>query len=81
MLGVEPLDLFHAGAGVLGEIEYVDLAMRENDPHADGCVAEAINAAFRIRHRIMLQPRLIQQRIELTRKDAGCRRSAETARS
>jgi hypothetical protein len=37
--GVEAFDLLNAGAGVLGEVEDVHPALRENDPHANRGVA------------------------------------------
>jgi hypothetical protein len=36
---VEAFDLLNAGAGILGEVEDVDLALRENDPHTNRGVA------------------------------------------
>ena len=57
----------YARAGVLGEVEDVHLAVGQNDPHADGRVAEAIDVAFRVGHRIVLQSSIIQQNIELAR--------------
>ena len=38
MLGVEALNLLNARPGILGEIEDIDLTVRENVPHTDGCV-------------------------------------------
>jgi hypothetical protein len=35
VLGIEALDLFDARAGILGKVEDVDLAVREDDPHSD----------------------------------------------
>jgi hypothetical protein len=46
VLGIKALDLLNARPGILGEIENVDLAMRENDPHADRGVTQTIDAAF-----------------------------------
>ena len=40
--GVEPLDLLDAGAGVLGEVEDVDLPLRQDDPHADRRVPQRV---------------------------------------
>jgi len=55
MLGIEALNLLDARAGVFGEVEDVDLAMRENDPHADRGVAQAVNAALRIRDQVLMR--------------------------
>ena len=37
---IEAFDLFDAGAGVLGEVEDVDLALAQDDAHTDGGVAQ-----------------------------------------
>ena len=75
MLGVEAFNLINARASVLGQSIDVDLALRENDPHADGVVAQAIYAAFLVGDGIVLQPRPFQQQIELTLEDARRRGS------
>ena len=41
MLGMEALNLLNAGAGVLGQVKDVHLAVRENDAHAESRVAQA----------------------------------------
>jgi len=66
VLGIKALNLLNAGSGILGEIEDVDLAMRENDPHADRGVTQTIDAAFCFRDRIMFEPGFLHQLIELT---------------
>ena len=43
MLGIETLDLLDARACVLGEVEDVDLAVREDDPHADHGVSQRVD--------------------------------------
>ena len=74
MLGIKALNLLNARSGILGEIENVDLAMRENDPHADRGVTQTIDAAFCLRGRIMLEPGFIHQLIELALEDPRRRR-------
>jgi len=32
---IEPLNLFHAGPGILGEVEDIHLPLAENDPHTN----------------------------------------------
>ena len=46
VFGIKAFDLFNARAGILGEVEDVDLAVGEDDAHADGGVTEAIDAAL-----------------------------------
>ncbi len=70
MLGVEPLNLLHARARVLGEVEDVDLAVGENDPHAYGRVAQTVDAAICVGDRIVFQSRLFQDLVELPLDDA-----------
>jgi hypothetical protein len=69
VLGVEAFDLLDARPGILGEIEDVDLAVRENDPHADRRVTQTIDAAFRLRDGIVFEPSLVHQVIELALED------------
>jgi hypothetical protein len=45
VLGVKALNLLHARSRVFGEVEDVDLAVGENDPHANGRVPQTVNAA------------------------------------
>ena len=66
MLGIEALNLFNARASVLGEVEDVDLAVGEDDAHADGGMAQAVDAALRLRDGIVLETGLLQQLVELT---------------
>jgi hypothetical protein len=73
--GIESLNLFHTRPCVLGQVEDLDLAMRENDPHANRGVAQAIDAAIRICDSIMRQSCGRQQLIELALKDPCCCRS------
>ena len=75
MLGVEPLDLLNARASILGEVEDIDLAMGEDNSHADRSVAKAVDAALRVCDRIMLEARRVQQNIELAGEDASRSRS------
>src|SRR5271168_141610 len=73
VLGIEALNLLNAGAGVFGKVEDVDLAVRENDPHADRGVTQTIDAAFRASHRVVLEPSLIQQSVKVARNNpASC---------
>ena len=57
MLGIEALDLLDAGASVLGEVEDVHLAVREDDPHADCGVTQAVDAALGVGDGVVLQLR------------------------
>ena len=72
MPGIEAFNLVDAGAGVLGQVEDVDLAMAKDDPHAYGGVPEAVDASIGFGHGIMLQSGAIQQQIKLPLKDASC---------
>ena len=48
MLGVEAFNLLNAGSSIFDEVEDVDLAVREDDPHADRGVTQAIDTALRL---------------------------------
>ena len=72
MLGIEALDLLDAGASVLGEVEDVDLAVGEDDPHADRGVPQAVDAALGVGDGVVLQSCLLHQQIELALEDPRC---------
>jgi len=69
---IEALNLIDAGAGILGQVEDVDLAMTENNSHADSGMTQAIDASVGVRHGVVIQAGAIQQQIELPFKDARC---------
>ena len=46
------------------------LPLGQNDAHANGRVTETIYATLGLRDGVMLEPRLVQQNIELAGKDA-----------
>ena len=73
MARIEAFNLIDAGASVLGQVEDVDLAMTENNSHANRSLAKTVNTAIGVGHGIMLQTSSIQQQIKLPLKDASCR--------
>lgn len=75
MHSVEALNPLHASAGIFRQIEDVYLAVGEDYFGEDGRVAQAVDAAFRVCHHVMIELSLVQQNVELARKDASRRRS------
>ena len=71
MLGIEPFDLVDAGAGILGEVVNVDLAVGPNDRHANRRVPQTVDGAIGVGDRIVLEPCSLQDEIELALNDAG----------
>ena len=63
MLGIKPFDLIDAGAGVLGEVVNVDLAVGPNDRHANRCVPQTVDGAIGVGDRIVLEPVRSHQRL------------------
>ncbi len=53
LTGIEAFKLIGAGAGILGYVEYVDLATTENNSHANRRVPEAMDTANAVSHRIV----------------------------
>ena len=51
---IEAFDLIDAGAGILGEIEDVHLALRENDPHANRRMTKAIDRPLGLKNGIQV---------------------------
>ncbi len=66
----EKLNLLHTRSCVLGEVEDVDLAAGENDPHAYGRVTEAVDAVVGVGDCIVLQSCLLQNFVELALDEA-----------
>ena len=54
MSRIKAFDLIDAGAGVLGQVEYVDRAVAENDPHANRSVTKAVDASITVGNGIVL---------------------------
>lgn len=52
---IEPLNMIDAGAGVLEQVEDVNLTVSENSSHADGGVPKAVDVAFSVRCGIVLK--------------------------
>ena len=72
MTCIEAFNLIDTGASILGQVEDVDLAVAQNNSHADGGVPKAIDTAIGVGHGIVLQTSAIQQQIKLPLKDASC---------
>ena len=51
---IKAFNLIDAGAGVLGQVEDVHLAMANNNSHANRGESEAIDTAIRVGHGVML---------------------------
>jgi len=69
--GIEALDLFNAGAGILCERVDVDLTFRQDQPHANRRMTQAINPPSRLQDGVDFQPGLFHQLIKILRDDAS----------
>jgi len=69
---IEAFNLIDTGASILGQVEDVDLAVAQNNSHADGGVPKAIDTATAVGDGIVRQTSAIQQQIKLPLKDASC---------
>ena len=61
--GIEPLNLLHAGASILGKVEDVHLPLAEDDPHTDCSVPQGIDGVILVGERIVLDPRRYQKSV------------------
>jgi len=68
---IEALDLFNAGAGIFCKREDIDLALRQDQPHANRRMTRAVNRPFRLQDGVDFQPGLFHQLIKIPRDDAS----------
>jgi hypothetical protein len=71
VLCVESFNLIYAGPSVLCEIEYIDIAFRQNDPHTYRCMPKRINRTIAAGNLVALKSGSFKHGIKLTCYDAG----------